>query len=166
MKMSFISARLRNATQIAAVLMLLPCTAHAQGFSLRTGVNVNPDQLAVGAQYQFGPITRNVWFEPNADVGFGDGATLVTTNMDLVYRHAVGGSSPWTLYLGGGSAINFYKFAGYNMTLAGVNALTGVAHRSGLFAQISAGFFDSPQYSLGVGYTFRPSGPRRPTRRR
>jgi hypothetical protein len=53
------------------------------------------------------------------------------------------------------------------MTLAGVNALAGIAHRSGLFAQLSAGFFDSPQYSVGVGYTFHPgTGGRKPPVRR
>ena len=159
-------AALRNAAQSVLLLLLLPWTANAQEFSVRTGANINPDQFAFGSQYEVGPIVDRVWFQPNADIGFGDSATLVTVNMDLVYRHPLAQKTPWTLYAGGGSALNLYRMDGYSRTLAGVNVLGGVAHRNGLFTQVTVGFVDSPDFKLGVGYTFHPSKrPRRPVRR-
>lgn len=159
-------AALRNAAHSVMLLLLLPWTANAQEFSVRTGANINPDQFAFGGQYEFGPIVDRVWFQPNADIGFGDSTTLVTVNMDLVYRRPLAARTPWTLYGGGGSALNFYRSDGFGRTLAGVNMLGGVAHQNGLFTQFTVGFVDSPQFKLGVGYTFHPGKkPRRPVRR-
>jgi hypothetical protein len=162
-----LSIRTASITLGATVLiMLVPSLARAQGFGVRTGVNVNPDQIAAGALYEW-PMTEHVWFQPNADFGIGDNAKLVTMNMDLVYRMASGPRSNWTLFVGGGSALNYYKLTGYDVTLGGVNALGGVMHRSGFFAQAAAGFIDSPRFKFGVGYAFHPKTQRgRPVPRR
>lgn len=151
-------AAARKAAYAVAWLLLLPWTASAQGFAVRTGANINPDQFAVGGQYEIGPISNRVWFQPNADIGFGDGTTLVTADMDFVYRRPLAKEKQnvWTLYAGAGSAVNFYKLSGYHRTLAGVNVLGGLMHRNGLFTQFTIGFVDSPRFKFGVGYTFHP----------
>ena len=129
-------AVVRTAAHAMTWLLLLPGTGRAQGLAIRTGVNVNPDQVAVGGQYEFGPIVDHVWFQPNADFGFGNGAKLVTVNMDLVYRIPLAKQSPWTLFAGGGSALYYFKMPGYDVTLAGANVLGG---------------FIAPQRSLRAG---------------
>ena len=141
------------------ILFLVPSVAMAQGFAVRTGMNINPDQIAAGAQYEW-PLSDHVWFQPNADLGIGNDAKLVTMNMDIVYRVPVAAKSSWMLFAGGGSGLNYYKMPGYNATLAGVNALGGVMHHSGLFVQATAGFLDSPRFKFGLGYAFHPTAPR------
>lgn len=63
-----------------AALAYSVAPAAAQGYAVRGGANVNPDQIYVGGQYELGPFHDRVWFQPNADVGFGDDATLVSLN--------------------------------------------------------------------------------------
>ena len=158
-------AAMSMALTAVAMIALVPSLARAQGFAVRTGVNLNPDQIAAGAQYEW-PITEHVWFQPNADFGFGDNARLVTMNMDVVYRAILAPKSAWTLLVGGGSGLNYYKMTGYSVTLGGVSALGGVMHRSGLFVQATAGFIDSPKLKFAVGYEFHPRRGRRPVPRR
>jgi hypothetical protein len=137
-------------------LLIAGDVVYAQGYGLRAGVNINPDQSSVGAQYELGPITNAIWLQPNLDLGFGNSTTLFATNLDVVYRRPVGRRTPWVGYLGGGPAINFYKFAAYSQTEPGVNVLGGLSHSNGLFTEIRVGFAESPQFRFGVGYAFRP----------
>lgn len=156
-----IHAAMRTFAAAIVMAMLTPLAARAQGVAVRTGVNVNPDQIAVGAQYEFGPFGDHFWFVPNGDLGVGNGAKLATANMDMVYRVPIAPRSAWMIFAGGGTALNYYKFPAYSVTLGGLNALGGLVHKSGLFVQATAGFLDSPQFKFGVGYRFSPSGTQR-----
>lgn len=124
----------------------------AQGFGVRGGATMNPDQFYVGGQYEWGPIAENLWFQPSADFGFGDDAKLIAGNFDVVYRHAFSGRSPWTAFAGGGPSINHYRVTGLSETEMGMNLVGGVMHESGLFIEFRAGFMDSPDFRFGVGY--------------
>jgi hypothetical protein len=137
-----------------AVLATSPA-AQAQELGVRTGMNVNPDQFSVGGQYSL-PLPNNFWFQPSADLGAGNGATLVTLSSTLVYRHPMGRRSAFTLFGGGGPEVNVYRVAGVQDTFAGATLFGGAAHASGLFVQLSRGFLDSPRMRLGVGYVFHP----------
>jgi hypothetical protein len=144
-------------------------SAWAQGYALRSGANVNPDQVSVGGQYELGPVNERFWLQPNADLGFGNDATLLALNFDVVYRKALDSRSFWTGYAGGGPAINWYKLLGYSQTEPGANLVGGLMHARGLFTEVRIGFLDSPQLRFGVGYAFgrnsgvarRPPAPRR-----
>ncbi len=139
--------------------------AHAQGLAVRGGANVNPDQMYGGAQYEM-PVTDNVWLQPSADLGVGNGAKLFAVNGDVTYRRMVSRRSPWQMVAGGGPSINVYKLPAYTTTKAGLGLLAGLRHANGLFTEFRVGFYDTPDVRLGVGYRFgartaRSTRPRR-----
>jgi hypothetical protein len=138
------------------VLMVSAPGVSAQGLGARAGGTVNPDQFYVGGQYEFGPFAENIWFQPSGDFGFGDNAKLIAGNFDVVLRHAFSAQSEWTAFAGGGPSINHYRVAGVNNTEMGMNIVGGVIHDSGIFAEIRAGFMDSPDARFGIGYRFDP----------
>lgn len=136
------------------VIAASPVSARAQGYAVRTGANINPDQFSVGAQYEFGPVSDRYWLQPNTDVGFGDDARLVALNLDIVYRKQLSRNSIWTGYAGGGPALNWYRLHGYSATDPGVNLVGGLMHHSGLFTEMRLGFLESPRLRVGAGYAF------------
>lgn len=138
--------------------------ALAQGYAVRTGASISPDQVFVGGQYEFGPVSERLWIQPNADLGFGDNVTLVAMNFDVVYRKAIGQRSTWTAFAGGGPAMNWYRFDGFSQTEMGVNVVGGVRHAKGLFTEVRLGFLDSPDWRFGAGYTFGLGGSGAPRR--
>lgn len=150
---------LQHSNRVLLGCAIVACSAApvaAQGFTARSGFNVNPDQFYVGGQYDWGPVVQRLWLQPNADVGFGNDATLVSLNFDVVHRRPLGKVPVWTAFVGGGPALNLYKLHGYSATEAGLNVLGGVMHRSGLITEVRVGFLESPQLRIGVGYAFRP----------
>lgn len=126
-------------------------SARAQGFAVRSGANINPDQFSVGSQYELGPINDRLWLQPNTDLGVGNDATLIAMNFDVVYRRPVSQRSIWTAYAGGGPALDWYRLLGYSRTVAGANVVAGVMHHGGLFSEMRVGFLESPQLRFGVG---------------
>jgi hypothetical protein len=148
-----------------ALLCVAAVPAAAQNYAVRAGMNVNPDQVYGGAQYNW-PLAERVWLQPNGDVGIGNDATLVAVNFDAVYRRPLGRKRVWSVYGGGGPALNFYKLLGYTATEAGASAVGGVIHQTGLMTEFRVGFLESPQYRLGVGYAFGRNNASRPRPRR
>src|SRR5687768_13059252 len=148
------SQAIGRALLTAIVVVATPALSRAQGYAVRTGANINPDQFSVGGQYEVGPISDRFWLQPNIDVGFGNDATLVAGNFDAVYRRSLTRNSVWTGYGGGGPALNWYKLNGYSATELGVNALGGLMHASGMSLEARVGFLDSPRLRFGVGYAF------------
>lgn len=145
----------RRCVLLAAMLIAAsPVAALAQGYAVRGGANINPDQFSVGAQYELGPISDRYWLQPNADVGFGDDARLVAFNLDIVGRKQLTRNSFWTGYAGGGPALNRYALNGYSATEAGVNLVGGLMHHRGLFTEVRLGFLESPRFRVGAGYAF------------
>jgi len=127
--------------------------AHAQqGFGVRTGVSVDPDQFYLGVHAGVGPLVSHLWFRPNLEIGFGDNVTLIAINAELAYFFPT--KSAWKLYLGGGPALNIYDHDGGSDTEGGLNFLFGVQHRGGFFVEAKVGAFDSPEFKFGFGYTF------------
>jgi hypothetical protein len=59
--------------------------SYGNGFVLRAGAGINPDQFVVGAQTILGHIFRSPFprFAPSADIGFGDEVTMTTINPDF-----------------------------------------------------------------------------------
>jgi hypothetical protein len=140
-----------------AALALGAGGAQAQDFGLRAGASVDPDQFYFGAHLDAGPLVDRVWLRPNVEVGLGDDLTLTTINFEFVYKFLP--RSDWTLYGGGGPAVNFYRFddevGGFEATEAGFNLLFGGEHREGFLTEVKIGLADSPNLKFGVGYTWR-----------
>ena len=150
--------RVRWTCVVPAMLIVLVVGAPgawAQGFGVRGGGTVNPDQLYVGGQYEWGPIEK-LWFHPSVDFGFGNDVKLIAMNFDVVYRHQMSRRSPWTAFAGGGPSLNHYRVTGASTTEFGVNVMGGMMHSSGIFFEARAGFADSPDFRFGVGYRFAP----------
>jgi hypothetical protein len=160
--------RLLTYVSVGAFIAAAAAPASAQGYGVRSGVSINPDQAFVGGHYEFGPVADRLWLQPNADLGFGSDATLVAMNFDVVYRKSIGRRSTWTAFAGGGPAMNWYRLAGQSETQPGANVVGGVRHSKGLSTEVRVGFLDSPELRFGVGYTFGRNGgtPRRAAPRR
>lgn len=148
---------------IAGGVLLMTAAAEAQGLAVRGGANVNPDQVYVGGSYEFGPVADKVWLQPSGDIGFGNGARLLAANADLMYRLWQPRKGGWRFDVGGGPAVNHYRFGSYSQTEAGLNAVGALVHASGWSTDMRVGFLDSPDFRVGVSYRLHQ---RRPTTRR
>jgi hypothetical protein len=132
-------------------------SASAQdGPGLRAGFSADPDQFFFGGHYVTRPIWDRMRFQPNVEAGFGDDRTVVAFNMELGYWMSI--SPDWHAYVGGGPAINLVSGNGKDHDEdvgAGLTILAGFRRRGGLFFEAKVGAFDSPDFKLAVGYTFR-----------
>jgi hypothetical protein len=138
---------------VLTVLFGSVAAASAQHPGVRGGVSINPDQFYVGGHFESGEIVDSLYFKPNLEVGFGDDLTALTFNFEFVYKFPARGD--WTLYAGGGPALNVYSADDDTFTEGGLNALVGVEAGRGLFFELKLGALDSPEVKFGVGWTFR-----------
>jgi hypothetical protein len=140
---------------LLGVVLFSPATAAAQNAGVRGGISVDPDQFYFGGHIETSPLIDHLYFRPNVEVGFGDDLTLIGANMEFVYKFA--NRRPWTLYAGGGPALNVAMRDGDNGsdTNAGFNLLVGAEQAKGLFFEFKIGVVDSPDFKFGVGWTFR-----------
>jgi len=147
---------IRSATRLSfllSTLFLLAGPAWAQDPGVRAGMSVEPDQVYFGGHLETSALVDRLHFRPNVEVGFGNNLTLLTANMEFVYKFPASGG--WGLYAGGGPALNIYMVDDDSSSEAGVNFLVGVENRNGLFFEFKAGAIDSPDFKFGVGWTFR-----------
>ncbi len=155
--MNWMATRLCLFVPVAGLVLGLSAPAAAQGFGVRGGVSIDPDQGYFGGHYETPPLIDSLFFRPNIEVGLGDHVTTTSLNMEFVYKFPR--SSDWGLYAGGGPAINFYSFDNIlgddTSTDGGVNILFGVENRNGLSFEVKVGAIDSPDIKFGVGWTFR-----------
>ncbi|HET9942279.1 MAG TPA: hypothetical protein VFR05_02995 [Terriglobia bacterium] len=140
--------------------MLAAGSASAQsGFGLRAGAGAEPDQFYFGAHMDVKEIVERFWFRPNAELGVGDGLTLFSLNGEFVYDIPIKSSKQWVPYVGGGPAflIGSFRVPGGGRdsdTGGGFNFLGGIRQRKGFMAEVKLGLIDSPEFKLGVGWTF------------
>jgi hypothetical protein len=139
----------------AITLVVVPSPAFSQGPGIRGGVSVDPDQFYLGGHYETSALVNRLHFKPNLEAGFGDDLTLLAFNFEFVYKFPA--NNDWTLYVGGGPAVNLYSFdeRDDSDTEAGFNVLFGAETRRGLFFELKVGAIDSPDVKFGVGWTFR-----------
>jgi hypothetical protein len=144
----------------AVALMAFAASARAQGLGVRVGASADPDQFYAGVHFESSELVEHLRFRPNVEVGVGDNVTLVALNFEFSYRlpptTLPRSLSMWHLYVGGGPALNIFRFSNDTRSEGGFNGLIGLAHRSGLFAEAKVGALKSPSFKFGVGYTFHP----------
>ena len=139
----------------AALWAVVVSPAAAQGLGPRAGASVDPDQFYFGGHVETSPLVGELRFRPNVEVGLGEDATLVAINVEFVYVFPPS-SGGWSLYAGGGPALNVIDTeVTESSSEGGFNLLAGVSHEGGLFGEVKVGFLDSPNFKIGVGYTFR-----------
>jgi hypothetical protein len=121
---------------------------------------VDPEQVYFGGHIDVAEIVSRFWFRPNVEVGFGDDRTLVGFNGEFVYliNRSFG---DWTPYVGGGPAFVIRHFrtgppgSDHDTDVGpGFNFVGGIQRSKGLLAEIKIGVLDSPDFKLGIGWTW------------
>jgi len=139
------------------------------GIGLRAGVGLDPEVILVGVHARLGPFfSRNLSFRPNIEFGFGEVTKLFAINLDGVYRLPfTPREGSWSAYLGAGPNFSFIThsferaeagdrgidFNDFSFE-AGLNILTGIQFRSGMFFEAKTTIYASPVLRLIMGYTF------------
>jgi hypothetical protein len=143
---------------VSTVLLcaVLAARAEAQSAGVRVGVSGDPAQFYFGGHYESAPFAEQLRFRPNLEIGVGDNHTLVAVNFEFAYYVPIQRRSPWSFYVGAGPALVVDRVNSNTNSGGGFNILVGAQHSQGFFAELKAGFVDSPSFKFGVGYTFRP----------
>jgi hypothetical protein len=136
-----------------------------QGWGLRGGLNIDPDQLMVGAHLDLGQIVPQLRFMPNLEIGFGDNQTLVGlwAEVQWVFRN-VQLNTPesagiWRPYVGGGLGVIYrdHDVRG-NDTDLGLSLIGGfdrqMQNGQHFLVELGFGLSDAPNFTLMAGYTF------------
>jgi hypothetical protein len=151
---------------MVGLLFTLPALASNRGagyrgFGPRVGLTINPDQVHVGAQIDFGDLAGNLMMLPNLEVGFGDNLTTIAPSFELDYRFRSDWGA-WTPYLGGGMGPVFYsaKHGGGSSSKLGIYLQFGIGKGSSgsesghFFLEGKLGLADAPDGKVTVGWTF------------
>ncbi len=153
---------------VIGALALVPVAAHAQAMVTsagpRGGLSMNPDQIALGGQLSLRGFAPDWSFDPNFELGFGDGVQVVQLDLDARYHMRLEGSE-WRPYVGGGLGIAFASvdnapgFADNSDTGAGLNLVGGfiIPTRSAneWFLELRLGVGDIPDLKIMTGVNFR-----------
>jgi hypothetical protein len=130
-----------------------------KGIGVLAGISANPEHIYFGVNFMAAKVADNFWFRPSAEVGFGGSSSLVGINGEFIYLIDIR-KSPWSAYFGGGPALvistSYNDPPASNNTNSGpgFNFIAGVRKSKGLFSEIKIGVIDSPEFKLGIGYTF------------
>lgn len=121
---------------------------------VRGGASGNPEQGFVGVHVETPNLGHNTTLRPTADLGFGNDLTLLSVNLDLVHWSLIPNTT-WRVYAGGGVGTNlvFDDFEGNDILDGNINAVIGVQHTSGLYAEIRVGM--TPGVKVAAGYVIR-----------
>jgi hypothetical protein len=141
-------------------------------YGVRGGVGFDPAIIYIGAHAQL-PIWKSVWARPSYEFGYGEVTKINSLNLDAVYfipvtardRGPDRGVEFWNVYVGAGVGIHLTRrgfeeaeqeidFGDWDFS-TGLNLLMGIQKRSGLFAELRAGAYGSPNIKLIVGFNFR-----------
>lgn len=143
---------------LSAFMLAAGSASAQQGFGVRAGASATPDQFYLGAHVDVKEIVERFWFRPNAEVGLGNGLTLFSLNGEFVYDVPLKSSTRWVPYFGGGPAFLIgtasTPLGRITDTSGGFNFVGGMRQRKGFMGEIKIGAFDSPDFKMGVGWTW------------
>ena len=129
------------------------------------GFGLSPELADIGMHAQFGPFfTRDVFFRPSFDFGWGQVTTMWALNGDVLFRPPFGPRGARWFYFGGGPGFNFTEqsfgasninFSNFNYD-ATLNLVAGMQWRTGMYTEIRTAVFSKqvPVVRFVVGYTF------------
>lgn len=136
---------------------------------VRAGAALDPEIIFGGVHARFGPVFHpDIFFRPNAEIGFGEVTTQISLNLEAIYRLPLNErSGRWSTYLGagpgfafghrnfaeaesGGRDIDFGEFEWQT----GLNVLTGLEYRNGMFLEFKATAYATPHFRMMIGYSF------------
>jgi hypothetical protein len=138
---------------------------------VRAGVALDPELVLIGIQAQMGPFfTRDVYFRPSVEFGWGEVTAMFSLNPEIIYRLPVTSrTGRWSSYVGVGPGFNFLHqnfeqttssgsridFGDFHSDV-GLNILGGLRYRSGMFMELKTSVYSrpAPTLRLVVGYNF------------
>ncbi len=138
---------------------------------VRTGAALDPELFLFGVHSQIGPFFhRDISFRPNAEFAFGEVTSVISINLEAVYRLPISSrQGRWSAYFGAGPALNFINqdfersqggssgvsFSDFNYD-TGFNVLTGLQFRKGTFLELKTSLWSKPAPTMRLifGYTF------------
>ena len=144
------------------LVIFLPPFAHAdigyQGWGLRTGLSVDPDQFDIGAHFNLGEFVPNLRFQPNFELGFGDNVFLLMINGETFYLFDISGSN-FRPYAGGELSMAYWRVDnshGKNDDLEiGLSPVGGIefpfSKKVMGFLELKLGIGDVPDFRVAVG---------------
>jgi hypothetical protein len=144
---------------IATVIVASPAAMAQTRAGARAGIGADPEQFYFGVHADLTEVVPKFWFRPNAEVGVGDGLTVVALNAEFVYRVPLQTARRWDFYFGGGPAAVIRTFrtgpSGRDSDAGpGFNFLMGLQQPRGLLTEVKIGALDSPGFKLGIGWTW------------
>jgi len=130
-------------------------------WGIRVGLATDPDQVVAGVHFLETRIAKNLYLEPNVEIGFGDDHTILAATAPFHYRFEVDGKvQP---YAGGGVTVGFDRFdrsgddSDTNFEIA-ARATGGIIWklRSGteMFAELNLIFGDLHDAQAMIGWRF------------
>ena len=147
---------------VTLAVALMAGSAFGQGFGVRAGVSIDPDQFHFGGHYDVGAIATNLRLVPNIEIGLGNDVTLICLNGDLLYDFP---DTPWSV--GGELGVNIAKFdvpdvpgididdsdTNIGLSAVGDYRLTLNSGKT-LLLEAKLGISDSPDFKFTVGWKF------------
>jgi hypothetical protein len=94
-------------------------------------------------------VVDRLRFRPNIEIGLDSDRTAAAFNVEFAYHFR--SAEPWSVYAGGGPALNTIKVGRDTDAEPGFNVLVGVAHEDGRFGEFKVGTLDSPRLKFGIG---------------
>lgn len=144
----------------SVTLWAAPAAAQQLKYGVRAGVSAEPQQFFFGGHVETRPLLERLTFKPSAEIGIGDGTTLIALNVEFAYRIPIE-RQPFALYIGAGPAANIYSIrgdspgGGLDGVHGGFNFFVGLQHDKGLFMELKVGALDSPSLKFTVGYSLK-----------
>lgn len=132
-----------------------------QGWGPRVGLTSGPDQVILGAHFDFGEFAPNVGFRPNVHLGLGDNLTTISAAADAFYRFSLTESS-WRPYLGGTLGLLYVdfdsRFSDSSDTDLQLMLLGGLEGRlpggTRMMVELKLELVDAPDLTVLAGWTF------------
>ena len=155
---------------VAVGALLIGTTAWAaaqdfglQGWGIRAGVSVDPDQGYGGVHWDIGSPSSSLRIRPNIELGLGDDTTLVAANGEVDWYFRKQGD--WFPYAGGAFSIQYIDvdlppgaMGDDNDVELGFYAVGGLEtlmkSSNKMLFEVKIGFGDAPDFKAGIGWTF------------
>ena len=125
---------------------------------IRAGATLDPDQFHLGVHIKTLEIAPHFRGQPNVELGFGSGFTVLSFNPELIYSFEI--DNPVQPYAGWGVGFSIADNRNVNKSSfqVGINVLGGieipVSKRRSLLSEVKFGLGDIPDVKLTFGMTF------------
>jgi hypothetical protein len=133
---------------------------HLEGWGIRAGLSVDPDQALFGFHWDLGEIVEHLRLQPNVELGLGDDVVTVFGSVPVHYMFRV--QSKFTPYAGGGIVVGVASYDRPNNDdtsfEAGARIIGGLQwplnNGNPLAVEVNLGLGDVQDFEAKVAWTF------------